>query len=278
MVYLLLAVLSSSIISIIMRLSSGKIRANLSMLATNYFICSLLGAAYAGFDLVMPQVAGFSVTLWLGIISGVLYLAGFVFFQANTNKHGVVLSSVFMKLGLLVPMIASVLIFKEVPTVIQIAGFCIAIFAIILINRRDGDAGRTFGFGLILSLLLSGGADVMAKFFDVLAPESLSSQYLFYTFGTAFALCIVLVIHKKERPSFKEFLYGTLIGIPNFFSARFLVRSLAELPAVVVYPTFSVGTLLIVTLAGVIVFGERLRKVQWVALLGIIVALILLNI
>ena len=154
MIYLLLAVLSSSMISIMMRLSTGRISANLSMLATNYFICSLLGAAYAGFNLVMPQVAGFSVTLWLGVISGVLYLAGFVFFQSNTNKHGVVLSSVFMKLGLLVPIIASVLVFNEVPTVIQIAGVCIAIFAIILINRREGKAEKTFGFGLILSLVL----------------------------------------------------------------------------------------------------------------------------
>ncbi|MBE6926548.1 MAG: DMT family transporter [Ruminococcaceae bacterium] len=278
MLYLLLAVLSSSMISIIMRLSSGKIKANLSMLATNYFICSLLGAAYAGFDLAMPHIAGFSVILWLGIISGVLYLAGFVFFQANTNKHGVVLSSVFMKLGLLVPILASVLFFKEVPTVVQIAGFCIAIFAILLINRREGKTEKSFGFGLILSLLLSGGADVMAKFFDVFAPESLSSLYLFYTFGTAFVLCMVLVIRKKERPGFKELLFGTLIGVPNFFSAKFLVASLAELPGVVIYPTFSVGTLLIVTLAGVIVFGERLRRVQWIALSAIIVALILLNI
>ena len=278
MVYLLLAVLSSSMISIIMRLSSGKIRANLSMLATNYFICTVLSAAYAEFDLFMPEAEGFSVTFWLGIISGVLYLAGFVFFQANTNKHGVVLSSVFMKLGLLVPIIASILFFSEVPTVIQIIGFCIAIFAIILINRRDGNTEKSFGFGLILSLLLSGGADVMAKFFDVFATQALSSQYLFYTFGTAFILCIALVVCKKERPSLKEFIFGTLIGIPNFFSAKFLVRSLAELPAVVVYPTFSVGTLLIVTLAGVAIFGERLRKVQWLALSAIIVALVLLNV
>ena len=166
MIYLLLAVLSSSMISIMMRLSSGRISANLSMLAMNYFICSILGAAYAGFDLVMPQIAGFSVTLWLGVISGILYLAGFVFFQANTNKHGVVLSSVFMKLGLLVPIIASVLIFREFPTIIQIAGFSIAIVAIILINWREGNTEKAFGFGLILSLILSGGADVMAKFFQ----------------------------------------------------------------------------------------------------------------
>ena len=278
MFYLILAILSSSMISIMMRLSTDKISANLSMLATNYLVCSLLGAVYGGFRLVVPQEPGFSVTLWLGLLSGVLYLAGLVMFQTNTRKNGIVLSAVFMKLGLLVPFVASVLFFHESPTGVQIAGFCIAVFAIVLINMKKEDTGAHFGFGLIVMLLLSGGADVMAKVFDVFGPASLSPLYLLYTFFTAFVLCVVLVVRKKERPGFREVLYGTLIGIPNFFSAKFLLAALTKLPAVVVYPSFSVGTMLIVTMTGVIAFRERLSKVQWVALAVIIAALILLNI
>ena len=265
-------------VSIVMRLSTDKISANLSMLATNYFVCSLLGAVYGGFKLVVPQVDGFSVTVWLGLLSGVLYLAGLVMFQTNTRTKGIVLSSVFMKLGLLVPIAASVLLFHEIPTHSQIAGFCIAVVAIVLINLKKDGNGRGFGFGLIVMLLLSGGADVMAKVFDVFGPAQLSALYLFYTFATAFVLCVVLVVHKKERPGFQELLYGTLIGIPNFFSAKFLLAALTKLPAVVVYPSFSVATMLIVTLTGVAVFRERLSKVQWAALAAIIAALILLNI
>ena len=186
MLFLLLAIFSSSMISIVMRLSSDRICANLSMLATNYLVCSLLGAAYAGFDLVVPEVTGFSVTLWLGLLSGVLYLAGLVMFQINTRRRGVVLSSVFMKLGLLVPMVMSVLVFKEMPTASQVAGFCIAVVAIVLINWKKGGAGGGFSLDLIVMLLLSGGADAMAKIFDVFGPGSLSALYLFYTFATAF--------------------------------------------------------------------------------------------
>jgi len=278
MAFLLLAVFSSSMISIMMRVSSDKISANLSMLATNYLICSLLGMAFGGFDVVVPSVPGFPVTVWLGLVSGVLYLAGFVAFQTNTHKHGIVLSSVFMKLGLLVPIVMSVLLFREVPAASQILGFGIAVFAIVLINWKNDGAGKGFGIGLIGMLLLSGGADAMAKIFEVFGPESLSQLYLFYTFATAFVLCLVLVVRKREKPGFREFLYGILIGIPNFFSAKFLLGALGQLPAVVVYPTFSVGTMLIVTLSGVAVFQERLSKVQWFALAAIIAALILLNI
>jgi drug/metabolite transporter (DMT)-like permease len=248
------------------------------MLATNYLVCSVLGVVYGGFELVAPQVEGFSLTVWLGLVSGVMYLTSLVLFQVNTNRNGIVLSSVFMKLGLLVPIVASVLFFHEIPTLSQIVGFCIAIFAIVLINlKKEGD-GKAFGFGLIVMLLLSGAADVMAKIFNVFCPEDLSALYLFYTFATAFVLCVALVMHKKERPGFRELLYGTLIGIPNFFSAKFLLGALTKLPAVVVYPSFSVGTMLVVTLTGVAVFRERLSKVQWIALAAIIAALVLLNI
>ena len=69
-----------------------------------------------------------------------------------------------------------------------------------------------------------------------------------------------------------------LIGIPNFFSAKFLLGALAKLNAVVVYPSFSVATLLIVTLTGVVLFRERLSRQQWAALGAIVAALVLLNI
>ena len=86
------------------------------------------------------------------------------------------------------------------------------------------------------------------------------------------------VIWNKERPGKAEFLYGALIGIPNFFSSKFLIAALKDVPAVIAYPTYSVATILIVTLTGVFIFKETLSKRQWYALIAILVALVLLNI
>ena len=278
MLFLILAILSSAAIAILMRISSTRISANLSMLAVNYLVCSLLGAAYTGFSPATPAHSGFSITLWLGIISGLLYLGGFVLCQYNTRKRGIVLTSIFMKLGLLVPVIASLLFFREVPGLSQIIGFCIAVLAIVLINLKKERSGTGFGWSLLLMLLICGGADVMSKVFEKLGPGELADSFLFYCFVTAFLLCAVLAICKKEKLGLSEILFGSLIGIPNFFSAKFLLGALTKLPAVVVYPSFSVATLLIVTLAGVVMFRERLNKLQWVALAAIITALIFLNI
>ena len=277
MFFLLLSILSSALIAILMRLSSDKVCNPLSMLLSNYLVCILLGMFYCDFQIFLPGESGFSTSLVLGLFNGFLYLSSFVIYQYNTRKNGIVLSSIFIKLGLLVPMVVSVLFFREIPTFFQITGFLLAIIAILLINRTENSAKKSLGFGLILLLLLGGSADAMSKVFNVFCPDTLSNQFLLFTHCTAFLLCAMLVIFKKERPGKQEFLYGAIIGIPNFFSSKFLLSALTTVPAVVAYPTFSVSTMLMVTLAGTWFFREKLNKFQWVALVIILVALALLN-
>ena len=212
------------------------------------------------------------------MISGVLFLVSFILFQVNTQKNGVVLSAIFMKLGLLVPIVMSILLFGELPTAVQAIGFCIAVAAIIGINYQKDDGNSKFSMGLVFLLLVGGSADVMAKIYEEYGTLALSDLFLFYTFAVAFILCVGVVIWNKERPGKAEFLYGALIGIPNFFSSKFLIAALKDVPAVIAYPTYSVATILIVTLAGVFIFKETLSKRQWYALIAILVALVLLNI
>ena len=154
MLYLVLAILSSSAISVAMRISSDKVTEKFSMLAINYLVCAILGAAYANFNLWMPEAEGFSLMVGLGAISGALYLGGFVMMQVNLGKNGIVLTSVFMTLGLLVPIAMSLLIFKETPGWMQVAGFAIAIAASVLINLKKDSEAKGFGIGLFLMLLL----------------------------------------------------------------------------------------------------------------------------
>ena len=278
MIYLLLAISCSALISIIMRLSRDRVTGNVSMLAMNYLMCLSIAAGYTGFGNLFPDHPALYSTLGMGAIHGILYLTAFVLLQFNTKQNGVVLSAIFMKLGLLVPMVASVCFFGETPEPMQILGFFIAIGAIILINFETGQSVMQFRAGLILLLLGGGCADVMSKVFEQLGNAALSAQFLLYTFLVAFLLCTGLVLWKKERPGKNEVCFGFLIGIPNFFSAKFLLRALDTVPAVIAYPTYSVATIFMVTLAGVLIFKERLGKRQWIAVAQILAALVLLNI
>lgn len=275
--YLLLAVISSVLVSVLMRLSTEKVNRDVAMLLVNYVVCTLLASASAGFGALLPASPALGQTLGMGAIHGALYLAGFVLLQMNVQKNGVVLSATFMKLGLLVPIAVSVLAFGEQPALLQVIGFVLAVAAIVLINWNKDSAAVRSGAGLVLLLLCGGGGDVMAKVFEEVGEKTLEKQFLVYTFAAALVLCLVLMLSKKQRPGAAELLFGALIGIPNFFSAKFLLRALKSVPAVIAYPTYSVATLLVITLTGVLLFREKLRKQHWIALGIILLALALLN-
>ena len=277
MIWLLLAILSSAMVSIIMRLSTHKVKNNVAMLVMNYLMCLVLAALYAGVGELAPASDALAQTIGMGVIHGALYLASFVLLQVNVKKNGVVLSATFMKLGLLVPMVVSVFLFGEMPTPLQIVGFVTALAAIVLINMEKDSALVQSKMGLVLLLLGGGAADAMSKVFEELGERDLADQFLFYTFAAALLFCVGLMLVKKQRPEKAELFWGLLIGIPNFFSAKFLLLALRDVSAVIAYPTYSVATMLVITLTGVLAFREKLGRRQWIALGVILVALALLN-
>lgn len=278
MISLLLAVISSALVSVVMRLSANKVQNNIGMLAMNYLMCVAVAAGYTGLGRLFPGESGLAQTLGMGAVHGLLYLLSFVLFQSSVKKNGMVLSATFMKLGLLVPMLLSIFLFGEQPAGLQVVGFCIAVGAIILNNWSSDRSQMRMGFGLVVLLIAGGAGDAMAKVYEQWGEASLAAQFLFYTFLTAFVLCVVLMLVKKQRIGKQEAVYGLLIGIPNYFSAKFLLMALEDVPAVIAYPTYSVATLLTVTLVGVLLFKERLLRRQWVALGMILLALVLLNV
>ena len=279
MIYLILAVTSSMLVSVTMRASEKYIRNNISMLASKYLMCMTLAAACTGtFNLLPVSAEGFAFSAGLGVISGMLYLGSFMLLQWNINKNGVVLSSMFMKLGVLVPTIMAIVVFGEIPRIVQVAGMILALCAILMINMEKGGGKAASGMGLVFLLLAGGGTDAMSKVFEELGAAALKNHFLFYTFVIAFVLCVLSCWKKGQGLTKADFAFGLLIGVPNYCSARFLLLSMADLPAVIVYPTYSVATIVMVTVVGVLAFKEKLSRRQMMAMMLIFAALVLLNI
>ena len=277
MLYLLLAILSSAAFSLCTRLSSHKVKSQLGMLAVNYLSCLIIAAIRTGSGSFFPRHEALPQALFWGVLQGVFYMVSYLLMQTSIRRNGVVLSATFMKLGLLVPMAVSVFLFGEFPTVLQLLGFLMAVGAILLINLDGGQSSIQFRAGLILLLLTAGCADTMCKIFEERGDPALDPQFLLYTFLTALVLGIVAMLLKGERPGKYEIGFGLLVGIPNYFSAKFLLDALEYLPAVITYPTCNVATILLVTLAGILFFREKLTRRQMAAIGIILVALALLN-
>ena len=280
MFYLLFAIASSAAVSVCMRLSEGYVRNTMAMFTANYGICLAISRFYMEKIRLFRFEDGMGTAAGLGLASGLLYLVCFALLRRNIRYNGVVLSSASMKLGgVLVPVVTAVLFFREQVGSSRLLGIAFAVLAILLINIEKEDVGQSGKkIWLIILLALNGLTDTMANIYDKTGPEALKNHYLFYTFLAALVLAFAAALWKRERVSRADIGFGLLIGIPNYYSARFLLLALGKVPAVVVYPVYSAGTIITITVAGLAVFRERLSRRKTAALVLILAALVLLNI
>ncbi len=296
MLFLLLAITSSTLISILMRYSENYIKNQMAMFTTNYAICSALSLYYVqwGESGLLGNEPG--TVLGIGLISGVLFLASFVFLKFNMEHNGIVLASTFMKLGVLIPTIMAVVVFGESLKWTRGLGIVLAVAAIVLIHFEkegaDGASSDSPGGGqehsgrgqgsmkiwLIVLLIMGGFTDSMTNIYEKLGDPTGKDGYLFITFFVALVLAALAALLSKAPVSRADLLFGALIGIPNYFASRFLLLALGSVDAVLVYPMYSVGTLVVITLAGILLFKEEVSRKKACAMGLIVVALCLLNI
>ena len=231
------------------------------------------------------------VTYLCGAIGGILFVLGLVFMQSSVAANGATLTSAFGKLGVMVPLAFSFLIFREQPEIIQVVGILIALAALVLINSPDKDTPaeapsgsevKTYSFALlILTFLGNGLSDSMSKVFEQAGPRSDDNVFISIIFCVAAVISAFLAYREYRitgcpiRP--KELLAGVAVGVPNYFCSYFLLASVTRLPSFLVYPIFSTGTIVVVMLVSTLLFKERPTKKQMAGIGMILLALVLLN-
>ena len=292
MIYLILSILSASIISIAIRFSKNHVKNKVMMFLTNYVVCMICAIFFlTNIDSIPKEELSFPI--WFGIIMGFFYLVTFLFYEFNIRKNGVILSNIFSKLGTIIPVIVTFVFFNEAPKPLKIIGIVLAVIAVVIMNlelkkkpveleedenkKEDTTINVAYIF-LILFFLLSGIADSTTTVFNHMSIPELNGFFLLFVFGSAFIFALILLVIKHEKISIYDILFGLVIGVPNYFSSFFTLKALETVPAQIVYPTFCVGTIMIVTLFGVLAFKERLKLKDYIGILIIIAALILLNI
>ena len=284
MLYLVLAILSSAAMALVLKFFRNQTGNRYGILLGNYLTCVAI-AVYMLPDKGMI-LSGSWITLTCGIGAGVFFVMALVCMQSSIRRNGASITAAFARLGLIVALGVSILLFREVPTALQLIGIGLAIGAIVVL-RTDGGKAAGGGSGklgfavLLVTLAASGCADVMAKVFDVYGNRQEDSLYIFWLFVTTVILCVVLLLIEKKKTGkklrFGEFAAGILVGIPNYFSSFLLLRSLQNLQAVLVYPTYSTATILLVIALSALLFRERLTRRQLPGILLILMALVLLN-
>jgi len=302
MPYLLLAILCSAAIALLFKHSETSGMNRYAVTTVNYVTASLVSAALLLFDrgerLATPRLSGalqeigkaiaHSTTLpsdvspvWaalIGLTAGAVFFLAFVYYQISVREHGVGLSGTFTKLGILVPMSLSLILWRELPTSVQTAGIALAVFSIVLVNwPRGGDWRGALRPALLLLFLFGGVAEFSNKVFQKYGLQSDKAIFLLCTFGVAFLCSLAVTLYRKRPVARRDLVMGVAVGVPNLFSSFFLIKALDTIPATVVFPAYGAGTIVIINLIGMSFFGERLTRREQVAVVLTIVALVLIN-
>ncbi|KAF2956925.1 EamA family transporter [Marinitoga sp. 38H-ov] len=264
MINLILAIICSSLIALIFKYSQ-KFKPNIFLVTSaNYFIASMIS-----FFLIDKNFTNFPILL--GIPTGLIFFLSFLFYQKSIKNNGATLSGAFAKLGILYPVFLSMVIWKEIPKIINLAGIFLAILGIIIIYFPA--KGIKINSDLILLSLFGGISEFTNKIFQKYGMIEQKDIFLFFVFLSA----MIFSLFKVKKLSKKDIIIGFLVGIPNLFSSYFLILALDNISAPIVFISYSTGSILLITLVSYFYFKEKISINQKVGLFTILISLILLN-
>ncbi len=217
--------------------------------------------------------------IFVGVIAGFFFFYSFIYYQKSVKENGVGLSGTFSKIGILIPMIFSIFIWKEYPTPIQWVGILLSLISIVMVNLSlDSIKKFDINKSIILLFLFGGMAEFSNKIYQKYAISAYKDIFLLSVFLMAFLISSYYTYREKVRLNKKDILTGIAVGVPNLFSSYFLILSLDTIPASIAFPTFSAGAILLINLAGFFIFGEKLSRKDKMVVLLILIALVFLNI
>lgn len=245
--------------------------------AANTFLSEFEGVMKGG---TFSPAGSLGWAVVIGISAGILYYLGFIYLQKAVKESGVSLAGSFSRMGILVPIILSILLFRELPSSLQWAGICLALVSILLANiDLSIPSGFLSGFQPVLLILfmIVGLVDFSNKVFQRYGVLETKSLFLFSVFTTALLISTWKTIRMREKPKISSIITGFAVGIPNFFTSFFLILALSRLRTAVVFPLFGALTIVLISLFGWILFGEKLRKRERFAVILTVAALVLVN-
>ena len=221
-----------------------------------------------------------------------LFGAGFgvltVLFQLSYIKAmacgNVSLSVLIVNLGMILPVILSVVCYGESLSVMRFLGLCLTVLALILSvdGKNRSPQFKKWFFLSILATLSNAGIAVLQKSFSK-TPWS-GEVKPFVAFGYVVAtilsllLCLLLKKGKGERKfDWKLFLGALSIGVILGIFQVLNTKAIARIEGTLFFPAYNGGTLILSSLSGLLILKDRLNRKQFLGLAVGVIAIILMN-
>lgn len=123
--------------------------------------------------------------------------------------------------------------------------------------------------------------DSLMKYVEHNFLQNDESLFLTVVFMVSFVIGLVVllrkVILKNERLSFGGLFSGLVLGSLNFGSTYFFIRSMKLFDATFFFPVVNVSIVALTSLLGVLIFHEKLSKINWADIFLAILAILLIS-
>lgn len=283
MLYLFLAILSSASIAMILKFSESRKLNRYAVTSANYISAFTISLILSIKGMKSVSFSGLPNVLGLGIFAGVLYFLGFIFIQKSIKENGVGITGAVSKIGIILPVILSMILWKEIPNYLQSLGVVVSISAIILINIDPDDIRslKSFNETILFLFLIAGFAEFTTKLFEKFCVMEYKPLYLFTIFFTAFWISIYFTYttwRKGRKITKTDIVTGLSVGIPNMLTSFFLIESFRYYKASVAFPIYSSGTIVLINLGGIFLFKEKFIRKNAFAVVMIVIAIVLMNV
>ncbi len=280
MIFLIFSILASTITVSFFKIFERVGVNTLQGIIFNYVTCAVLGNLFTTETPVILtnfyQQDWFPYTLLLGF----LFISIFFAIGETSQKMGVSVSMVSAKLSVVIPIVFALLFFSESLSFFQITGIILSLLAVYFISRKhENGETKTKNLWVLPTIVFvgSGIIDTTLNFIQKQFIPAVSEAYIITTvFSIAFVFGAIylsyLVFFKNEKIAFKNVYWGILLGIPNYFSMLFLVKTLSYFPAAsaTIFPINNIGIVAVSTLVSVWFFKEKLNSKN---ILGLVLSL-----
>jgi drug/metabolite transporter (DMT)-like permease len=285
LIFLLLSVLSSSVIFVIFKLYHRFKIDTLQAIIFNYFFAATAGLLIDKQPLDLVKV---SSAAWFPgtVVLGCMFIAVFYLAALTTQRSGLSVVSVATKMSVAIPVLFGIALYDESTGVLKVIGIILALVAVYLTSIKKKEGIKIRKRNLIFPLLVffgSGIIDTTIKYLENTHVEeadiALFSSTIFGIAGSI-GICILIIqaLMGKLQLKFRNLLGGICLGIPNFGSIYFLVLALRSggMDSSTVFPLNNVAIVMISTFLGMLLFGEKMLKKNWIGIAVAVVSIILI--
>ncbi len=285
MIYLLLSIFFSVVsVSFFKLFEHYKVK-TFNAIAVNYLSCFALGNFLSNENILTEGVWQEPWVLY-AIILGVLFISIFYTIGKTSQLMGMSVSMVSAKLSVVIPVFIAVFFFNETFNLIKLSGVITSLVAVVLISLgKEASQGKSFWVLPLIVFLGSGLIDSLLNYIDMhFIPPADAATVITTVFGIAGILGIIVLLlnairnRNKSILLKKEIFWGIALGIPNYFSMYFLLKTIGHYQeASFIFPINNIAIAGLSTLVSYRIFKENLTKHNIVGLLLAFVSILILS-